>query len=87
MVDTILDCGETPERGTSLAAAIAAAFRRFARLRRARRALRDISSLPDALLKDIGVTRGGLEGAVLCGRQDIEIRLTPKEPDSERTDP
>ncbi|WP_262028001.1 DUF1127 domain-containing protein [Microvirga sp. Mcv34] len=33
-----------------------------------RRALRDVSSLDDAMLHDIGLTPGSLEDAVRCGR-------------------
>lgn len=33
-----------------------------------RRALRDVSSLDDTMLHDIGLTPGNIEGAVRCGR-------------------
>ncbi len=33
-----------------------------------RRALRDVSSLDDAMLHDIGLTPGNMEDAVRCGR-------------------
>ena len=47
---------------------IARGTARLAREIRMRRDLRRLSGLDDAMLRDIGITRGGLEGAVRFGR-------------------
>jgi uncharacterized protein YjiS (DUF1127 family) len=47
------------------------AVRRFARWRRHRRAVRQLSDYPDALLKDMGITRSEIHGAVRYGRSRV----------------
>jgi uncharacterized protein YjiS (DUF1127 family) len=47
------------------------ALRRFARWRAEGRAARELSRYPDALLKDMGVTRGEIPEAVRNGRSRV----------------
>lgn len=55
-------------RGRRARAWIACAAASLAREIRIRRDLRIVSGLDDAMLRDIGIARGGLEGAVRFGR-------------------
>jgi uncharacterized protein YjiS (DUF1127 family) len=57
---------------------IAATFRRFAEWQDARSAMRQLSRLPDAALKDMGITRNEIPGAVLHGRAEA-LRVAPHE--------
>ena len=51
-----------PSRLTGLVAALKREFE-------IRRALREVGSLDEAMLHDIGITPGGMEDAVRCGRR------------------
>ena len=51
-----------PSRLTGLVAAVKREFE-------IRRALREVSSLDEAMLHDIGITPGSVEDAVRCGRR------------------
>jgi hypothetical protein len=58
---------------------VARGVSRVAREIRIRRDLRRLSGLDDAMLRDIGLARGGLEGAVRCGRA-MEQPVTSSKP-------
>ena len=57
---------------------VAAAFRRFVEWQDARSAMRQLSRLPDAALKDMGITRDEIPGVVLHGRAEA-LRVAPHE--------
>lgn len=57
--------------GTKLGSIFANALRRFAQWRAAGRAARELSRYPDALLKDMGITRGDIPEAVRRGRSTV----------------
>ena len=58
----------TSEASASKPSRIRGLFEALAREIRIRRALRDVSSLDDNILCDIGLSRGGIEDAVRHGR-------------------
>ncbi|HZP19727.1 MAG TPA: DUF1127 domain-containing protein [Bauldia sp.] len=57
-----LNAGGTPS-------IIAGTLQRFSRWRNYRQGIRSLSSLPDDLLRDIGLTRGAIDDAVRHGRR------------------
>ena len=57
---------------------VAAAYRRFVEWQDARSAMRQLSRLPDAALKDMGITRDEIAGAVRHGRAEA-MRVAPHE--------
>jgi uncharacterized protein YjiS (DUF1127 family) len=55
---------------SGLASLLASAFRRIAAWRTERNAVRRLSNYPDAMLKDIGLTRGEIPDLVRHGRPE-----------------
>ena len=55
--------------GTTLST-LARALERFHKWRRTRQAVRQLSTFSDAMLEDIGITRGEIESAVTTGRRE-----------------
>ncbi len=49
---------------------LALALERFHHWRKTRRAIRQLSTFSDAMLEDIGLTRGEIEHAVTTGRRE-----------------
>lgn len=65
---------DTRDNANGFAAALAAGFKRYDQWRSARRAMRQLSSLSDAMLHDMGITRDEIPGAVLHGRERPALR-------------
>jgi len=61
-------CDWTSEQPAPKPSRIKSLFASFLHEIEVRRALRDVSSLDDAMLHDIGLTPGNIEDAVRCGR-------------------
>ena len=59
------------QRAGGFAPRLAAVFQRFVRWRAERNAIHRLSSLPDALLKDMGVTRGEISDVIRHGRPEV----------------
>ena len=59
------------EREGGFAARLTAIFQRFVRWRAERNAIRRMSHLSDALLKDMGLSRGEIPDAVRHGRPEF----------------
>ena len=63
-------------RDGGIASLIADAMRRFAQWRANGRAARQLSHYPDALLKDMGITRSEIRDAVRNGRpRDFDVDM------------
>jgi uncharacterized protein YjiS (DUF1127 family) len=58
-------------RENGFAPRLVAVFQWFVRWRAERNAIHRLSSLPDALLKDIGVTRGEIPDVIRHGRPEV----------------
>ncbi|HVY18762.1 MAG TPA: DUF1127 domain-containing protein [Bauldia sp.] len=58
-------------RDAAFGSLVAKAFRRIVRWRKQARAARELSRYPDALLKDMGIARSEIRGAVRYGRDGI----------------
>jgi len=61
-------CDWTSEQTTPKPSRIKSLFASLVHEIEIRRALRDVSSLDDAMLHDIGLTPGNIEEAIRCGR-------------------
>lgn len=67
------------DRGPLTVATLRAAVRWW----KARRAIARLSSYPDRMLEDIGLSRGGIPWAVLHGRSEVAGRRREKDKDEE----
>jgi uncharacterized protein YjiS (DUF1127 family) len=80
MVDAVLECGPTARDSDRPDGAARRALRVLVRWWSVRRGLRQAASLPDALLKDIGLTRAGAESAILHGGPRYFAEAPRREP-------
>jgi len=62
-------CDGAPEQPTAKPALIRGLLASLLHEIRIRRALREVSALDDAALHDIGISPGGIEDAIRCGRR------------------
>lgn len=58
-------------RDSGLVSLLISAFQRVAHWHNERKAVRQLSNFPDAMLKDIGLTRGEIPDAIRHGRSEI----------------
>ena len=59
------------QRAGGFAPRLAAVFQRFIRWRAERNAIHRLSNLSDALLKDMGLSRGEIPDVIRHGRRDV----------------
>jgi uncharacterized protein YjiS (DUF1127 family) len=68
MSDLSTSCDWTSEQTASKPSRIRSLFASLRREIEIRRALREVNSLDDAMLHDIGLTPGNIEDTIRCGR-------------------